>query len=112
YAQRPQIVLAERIGMQATPVNFDSQQFFQPDIGEPDLAAKMIQKGELTGLVGRFEGNPVKAESLCEAIRKGAVKIAVNVEQPDSLGGFARLYDQLDGAGIEPTVPLVDQLRD
>jgi hypothetical protein len=29
--------------MQAAPIDFDPQEFLQPDIGKPNVAAKMIQ---------------------------------------------------------------------
>ncbi len=40
----PQIALAEGVGMETAPVDFNPKQFFEPDVGEPHLAAEMIQK--------------------------------------------------------------------
>ena len=41
--------------MQAAPVDFDTQQFLDPDIAQVDVAAEMIEQRELAGLVRRLE---------------------------------------------------------
>jgi hypothetical protein len=72
----------------------------------------MIQKCELTGLVGRLERDLAQAEGLDEAIGECAVEIALGVEQPDSSGGLPRLHHELDGACVQPSASLVDQFAD
>src|SRR5215467_5365251 len=82
---RAQILFAERVGMQATPVDFHAKQLFQPYIAEPHLWSEVIQQRELARLVRGFEGDNFQIERLGETIGQPAIKIAIVVEQADPL---------------------------
>ena len=65
---RPEVLHAKSVGVQAPPVDFDAQQFFQPDIAEPHLRSEVVEKRELAGLVRRFERHGVEAEFIGEPV--------------------------------------------
>src|SRR5579883_3613611 len=78
---RSQVAFAKSVGMQAAAVNLDPQDFLESDIGQFHLAAEVIEQRELTGFVGRLEGDGAKAEGLREAIGEGAIELARGVKQ-------------------------------
>src|ERR1051326_6460741 len=98
--------------MQATSIDLDPQQLLQPDIGQADLAAEVIDQRKLTGFVRSLERHPVEAERDGEAIGKGSVEVALVVEEADALCGFARLDHDLDRASVEPAIALGNQCID
>src|SRR5438067_12082919 len=95
--------------MQTTAVNFHSQQFFQPDIAEVDFAAKVIQQFKLAGFIGRLKDDGLKTEGVGKAISKRRVESALLIEQADAAGALPSFNYQLQGAGIEPSLALLDQ---
>src|SRR5215467_14539208 len=106
---RAQILFTERVGMQATPVDFHAMQLFQPYIAEPHLWSEVIQQRELARLVGRLEGDDLQVKCLGEAIGQPAIKISVVVEQADSFGALAGFHHQLACSGVQPAAPLCDE---
>src|SRR5579875_4203590 len=109
---RFEIAPGEGVGVTPSPINFDSQQLLQPDIGKTDISAEMVQQSELTGLIRGLESKHAQSEGLREAIGEGGVETALTVEQPDTFGGLARFHDQFHSARIQPSTPLIDQFLD
>src|SRR5947209_2191945 len=107
-ARWPQPGYLERIRMQATTKDLNTQEFFQPHIAEMDMSSKMLHKCELTRLVGSFEHGDFKPEFLCEAIRIGGVQRSIIAEHSHSLSALTRLDDELHRASIKPGVPSCD----
>ena len=64
-----------------------------------DLAAEMIEKRELAGLVWRFKQDPVETECLCETISKGAPQIPFIIKQAYTFCAFTSFHHELQGAG-------------
>src|SRR5437588_12809906 len=75
-----------------------------------DLAAEMIEKRELAGLVWRFKQDPVETECLCETISKGAPQIPFIIKQAYTFCAFTSFHHELQGAGIQPSMPLLDPI--
>src|SRR5437762_14310271 len=80
-----QIGPAERVGMQAAAIDLDAQQFLKPNVGDPHIAAEMVDQRELARLVRGFEGHARQAELGSKTIRKRAIEDAVIVEEPNAL---------------------------
>ena len=74
-----------------------------------DFTAKVIQQFKLAGFVGRLEDDGLKTEGVGKAIGEGRVETALVVEQADAAGALASFDHQLQGAGIEPSLALLDQ---
>src|SRR5205823_6558035 len=68
---RAKILFRIGIRMQSTPVDFDAEQFLDPNVAKMDRAAKMVEKRKLTRFVRRLEEDAFETECLCEAVRKG-----------------------------------------
>nr|WP_245287427.1 hypothetical protein [Bradyrhizobium elkanii] len=98
--------------MQAAAINLDAQQFLEPNVGDPHLAAEMVDQRELTRLVRGFEGDALQAELGGETIRKRTIENAVIIEEPNAPCRFSALDDDLLGPGIEPALALDDELGD
>ena len=69
--------------MEPAPVDFNSQDFFQPDVAQMNLAAKMFEQRELTGLIGCFEYHRLESESVSETIGESSVQFSGIVEEAD-----------------------------
>src|SRR6516162_1253224 len=105
---RPEVFMRVSIRVQAPPVDFNAQEFFQPDITQMDLISEMIQESELAGLVRRFEHAGFKPERLDESVRKVRVEVSAVVEQSDTAGALSGLDHNLHGSSVKPSLALVD----
>ena len=115
---RPEVLPAKRVGVQAAAVDLHAQQFFQPDIAEPYLRSKVIEQGELAGLVGRLERHHIEAELIGEAIGQRAAEVSAFVEESDTLGALPRFHHQFaarphpaSGALARSVAPVVSALN-
>ena len=96
--------------MQSTPVDLDAQQFLDSNIAKMDLTAEVIEESELAWLIGRFEQDSMKTEFFSETIREGCSQTAVIVKEADTLRAFTSFHHQLQRAGFEPAMSLIDPL--
>src|ERR1700719_3414077 len=110
-SNRSQVILREGIRMEAPPVDFHAKKLLQPDIAEVHFAAEMVQQGKLAGFVGRFEHHRLEAERLSEAICICAVEVSAVIKKSYLFCALAVFHDELEGSGVEPPLPLLDQLR-
>src|SRR5262249_39358471 len=108
----PEVDLSERVRVQAAPVDFNAEQFLQTNVTEMDVSAKVIQQGKLAWLVGRFEDNGLKSERRNKPVCVCRIQVAILMEQPDSPRAFPGFDDELQGAGVEPLLALVDPRRE
>src|SRR5215467_8639232 len=99
---RTQIFLLESVGMQASSVDLDAQQFLQPHIAEVNTVAKVIEKRELARFRGRFKHYRFEPEGVDEAFGIAGVQVSVLIKQPDAFGTLTCLDDELHGTSIEP----------
>src|SRR5262245_46819786 len=96
--------------MQATPIDLNAQQFFQPYVAQSNARSEMIQQGKLTWFVRCLEGDGVKTELLCEAVRQSRVEVAFVVEKAYPFGALTGLYNQFARTGFQPAMSLRNQL--
>ena len=59
--------------MQSAPVDFYTQQLFEPHVGQMNVVPETIQKRELARLVGRLERDYPEPKSFGETICEGAI---------------------------------------
>ena len=100
--------MSECIRVQATPVDFNAKQFFQPDIAEMDVPSKMIQQGKLAWLVRGFEHYGVEPECMDKPVCVCRIQVSILIKESDSLCALSGFDDELDRARIEPFLPLVN----
>src|SRR5215475_8655740 len=99
---RTQVFLFECVGMQASSIDLDAQQFLQPHIAEVNTAAKVIEKGELARFSGCFKHYRFEPERFDKAFGIASVQVSILIKQSDAFGTLARLDDELHGTSIEP----------
>src|SRR5262245_45725248 len=97
--------------MQAASVDFNAEEFLQPDITEMDVPAKMIQQGKLARFVWGFEHDGVEPERLDKPVRVCGIQLSFLIEQSDAQCTFPGFDDELERTGIEPFLPLVNPRR-
>ena len=98
--------------MQPAPVDLDTEDLLQSHVAEVDGRAEMIEQRELAALARRLEDDCVVPERIGERVGKARVQIAVFVEEADGLGALTGLDDELDRAGVEPLITLLDENLD
>src|SRR5215475_2786184 len=97
---RPQVLTAERVRMQPSPVNLHSQQLFQAYVAQTHVRSEVIEKRELTWLGRGLEADLLQAELPREPIGKHGIEVAALIEQANTLGALASFDDQLQCAGV------------
>jgi hypothetical protein len=76
----PELGVSERIRVQAAPVDFNAEQFFQTDIAEMDVPSKMIQQGKLAWLGRGFEHDGVEPERMDEPVCVCRIQVCILIE--------------------------------
>src|SRR5262245_46951670 len=71
-----------------------------------DIPAEVIQQGKLAWLVWSLEHDGVEPECVDKPFGICRVQASILIEQSDALCAFTRFDDELDGARIEPFLPL------
>src|SRR5262245_21884549 len=104
--------MPERARVQAAPVNLNAKQFFRTDVTEMDLPPKMVQQGKLAWLGRGFENDGRKPERANKPVGIRGVQASILIEQSDALRAFPGFDDELECAGIEPLLALVDPRRE
>src|SRR5262245_56352033 len=107
----PEVGVCECVRVQAAPVDFHAEQFLQPDVTEVDVASKVIEQRKLAWLVWRLEDHGLETERLHESVCEPRVQASVLVEESDCAGAFPSFDHELDRAGVEPGLSLVDPCR-
>src|SRR5689334_20842282 len=95
HGDRPEVGELECVGVQTAPEDFDTKEFFEPDIAEMNVPAKVFQQGKLAGFAGRFEHDGFEPEPRHEAFREPGIQISILIKQPDSPGTLSCFDDEL-----------------
>ena len=103
--------MSECIRVEAAPVDFNAEHFFQPDVTEMDASSKMIQKGKLAWLVRGFKDDGVEPECIYKAVCVCRIQKSILIKQSDSPCAFSGFDDELDRTRIEPFLALVNPRR-
>src|ERR1043166_8096372 len=77
-----------------------------------DVRAEMVEQRELARFVRGLEYDRLPVEGLREIIGERGLQTAVIVEETDALGAFPRLDNELERAGVESAMTLVDPFGD
>src|SRR5919202_5108750 len=96
--------------MESPPVDLHTEELLQPHVAKMHLPTKVVQERKLARLVGGLEHHNPQTEGLGEPIGEGGVEVAIGVKQTYAASALPRFHDQLARAGIEPPLPLFDQL--
>src|SRR5579863_6599894 len=95
--------------MQSASINFNSQQFFQPDVAELDITTEVLEHRELARLVRRLEDDHIKPEGTSKTVCEVRIESAALIKQAHAFRAFPCLYDQLQCPRIQPPSTLVYQ---
>src|SRR6185437_3556600 len=110
--RRAEVVVPERVGMQAAAVDLHPEELLEADVAQADLTSEVVEQGELARLVGRLEHHGVHAECLDEPVGHGGVERAVRAKDADARRALARLDHELARARVEPAAAAIDQVVD
>src|SRR5258708_28644549 len=69
----------------------------------------MIEEGELARFIGSLEHDGVQPECRSEPVGIRPAEISPVVEESDAEGTFPRFDNELEGARVEPLLPLIDE---
>jgi len=90
--------------MEASAVYLDAQHLFEPNVGQSNHRAEVVDKSELTRFVWCLERGDFESKLPCDSVCKLAVQLSVVVEHADPACNLASFDDNLQGTGIEPLV--------
>ncbi len=110
HASGPQIGQLEGVRMQAATEDLHPQHLFESHVAELHPRAKVLEEGELAGLVGSLKHRVLEAELTDKAVGVVGVEGTVGAERANTRCALARLDDQRHCAGLQPLVPPRDRL--
>src|SRR5262245_63734944 len=99
--------MSEGIRVQASPVNFNAKQLFQPDVAEMDVSSEVIQKSKLAWLVGSFKHHCVEPEYVNKPVCVFRIQVSIVIKEADSLCPFSGFDTELDYTGVHPLLTRV-----
>src|SRR5262245_56531183 len=92
----PKVHVSEGIRVQATSVDFNAKQLFQPDVAEMDVSSEVIQKSKLAWLVRSFKRHCVETEYVYKPVCVVRIQVSILIKESDSLCAFSGFDNELD----------------